>query len=121
MKRDIANRNDIEEIVSLFYERMKKDEKINFFFTEVVVTDWEKHREQMCAFWENVLFYTGEYEGNPLVTHRNINEKHPTSAKHFKRWFHHFNQTVDELFEGKNTQRMKDHARKIASIMQQKI
>jgi len=121
MKPDISNRRDIEKLVHLFYERLRKDEKLNFFFSEVVSIDWQKHEQKMCAFWENILFYTGEYEGNPLITHRKLNEKHPTSAQHFKRWFYHFNQTIDALFEGRNVQRMKDHARRIADIMQQKI
>lgn len=121
MKPDILTRNDIEELVHVFYERVKTDDTIGFFFTEVVPVNWEEHSLQMCAFWENILFFTGDYEGDPLTTHRSISQKHPTTAVHFKRWMDIFTQTVDELFEGENATKMKSHAKGIAAVMQEKI
>jgi len=121
MKPDIRSRQDIDRFVRLFYERIKADKQLRVFFGETIISDWNRHEKQLADFWENILFYTGDYEGNPLVTHRRLNARYPTSAQDFKRWFHHFNDTLDALFEGENVQRMKAHAHRIAQIMQEKM
>lgn len=121
MKIDISGRSDIEKIVTLFYDKVKDDELLGFFFSEVFEIDWDKHLPLMCSFWESVLFYTGDYEGDPLTTHRNVSRKHPTSAAHFERWLVLFDQSVDELYKGANATKMKNHARGIAAVMQKKV
>lgn len=121
MKRDIKDRDDINEVVNLFYEKVKTDDIIGFFFSEVVVVNWEKHLPKMCDFWENVLFYTGNYEGDPLMTHRNIHQKHSTSPHHFERWMQLFVESVDELYKGVNAEKMKTHAKGIAEVMMERL
>ncbi|WP_164111847.1 MULTISPECIES: group III truncated hemoglobin [Sphingobacterium] len=121
MKRDILNRGDIELVVTQFYEKVRAEPIINSFFTEVVQVDWDKHNALMCDFWENILFYTGDYGGNPLETHKRINAIRKTEDTHFRKWESLFFDTVDSLFEGANCQKIKLHARGIAGIMQQKI
>ncbi|TXI31567.1 MAG: group III truncated hemoglobin [Niabella sp.] len=66
MKKDITNRYDIEKVVNLFYEKVKTDKLIGHFFTEVVKVNWRIHLPKMVSFWENVLLYSGNYEGSPL-------------------------------------------------------
>jgi len=121
MKKDITSKADIESIVDLFYDKVKADEVLRFFFSDVVAIDWEKHLPKMCDFWENVLFYTGEYEGNPLEMHRKLHTKHPTTITHFNRWLQLFDETVDTLFAGENADKMKRHSKEIAKVMTQKI
>lgn len=121
MKPDICNKEDIKTIVQLFYEKVKTDDVIGFFFSEVVSINWQKHLPAMCAFWENVLFYTGEYEGNPLESHRKIHVQQHTSPKHFERWIQLWDETLDEHFKGTNADKMKTYAKAIAAIMINKI
>lgn len=121
MKPDISNRDDIERIVNVFYEKVKTDEEIGFFFSKVIPIDWDKHLPKMCAFWENILFFTGEYEGNPIATHRNLNQQHATSHIHFQRWMELFDETIDEYFKGVNAEKMKAHSKSIATVMMQKL
>lgn len=121
MKKDLTGLADIEKVVALFYEKVKADDTIGFFFSEVIPIDWPSHLTLMCAFWENVLFYTGNYEGDPLATHRNIHRMHPTTSVHFERWLQLFEQSVDEMYEGKNATKMKMHAKGIATVMQEKM
>lgn len=121
MKTDVLSRDDIEKIVGSFYDKVKSDEVIGFFFSRVVEIDWNRHLPLMCAFWENILFYTGEYEGDPLAAHLNISRKYPTSSEHFERWLQLFAQSVDELYQGENAEKMKRHARGISTVMQGKI
>ncbi|GAB3428741.1 group III truncated hemoglobin [Niabella aquatica] len=121
MKPDVSNREDIEMVVRSFYEKVKEDAAIGFFFTEVIPVDWKKHIPLMCAFWENVLFFSGNYEGNPITTHRGINQRFATKPEHFQKWLDLFNTSVDDLFAGVNADKMKQHAGSIASVMMQKM
>jgi hemoglobin len=36
MKKDIATRADIEQLIVLFYDKVKQDATIGFIFTEVI-------------------------------------------------------------------------------------
>ncbi|MDZ4680814.1 MAG: group III truncated hemoglobin [Saprospiraceae bacterium] len=121
MKADIQNRADIETLVNTFYEKVKKDEAISYFFTEVIPVNWEHHLPIMYDFWENLLFATGNYEGNPMAKHKGIHRKSPLSMSHFQQWIRLFNETVNELFEGENAELIKQRAQSIATVMQVKI
>lgn len=121
MKKDIVNNKDIEKLVNLFYEKVKQDKVISHFFTDVVKVKWDEHLPIMYRFWENVLFYTGSYSGNPMQQHLAIHAKHPFTIKDFTQWTILFNETVDELFEGENAELIKQRAQSISTIMQIKM
>jgi hemoglobin len=121
MKKDIESKKDIELLVNAFYEKVKADETIGYIFTDVVKVNWEKHLPVMYNFWENSLFYTGSYEGNPMEMHKHLHRAIPLSAAHFKQWILLFTNTVDELFEGKTANLAKQRAISIATVMQIKI
>lgn len=121
MKKDIENKNDIELLVRSFYEKVKADDTIGFIFNDITKVNWEKHLPVMFNFWENVLFYTGAYEGNPMNIHQHINRVVPLTKRHFKRWEELFTKTVDELFEGTNALLAKQRALSISTLMQMKI
>ncbi len=121
MKKDILNKEDIKKIMIAFYDKIRKDEVLGHFFNKVAPVNWEEHTAVLCDFWENVLFYTGNYEGNPLVTHRTVNAKYNTTKEHFDRWHLIFDEIVDSLYTGSNATKMKEHARSISTIMQQKM
>ncbi|MGG9960029.1 group III truncated hemoglobin [Ferruginibacter sp. SUN106] len=121
MKKDIESKTDIELLVNAFYEKVKADETIGYIFTDVVKVNWEKHLPVMYNFWENSLFYTGTYEGNPMEMHKHLHHAISLSAEHFKQWVLLFANTVDELFEGKTANLAKQRAISIATVMQIKI
>ena len=121
MKKDIENRTDIESLIRSFYEKVKTDETIGYIFNDIVKVNWEKHFPAMFDFWENVLFYTGNYDGNPVEIHQHLNRVVPLTAAHFKQWNKLFSQTVDELFEGTTAMLAKQRAVSISTVMQIKI
>jgi len=82
---------------------------------------WEKHLPVMYQFWENALFYTGGYKGNPMEIHQQLHQLVTLEAKHFNRWTDLFLSTVDELFEGDNAKLIKQRAISISTVMQVKI
>lgn len=118
MKPDITTRMDIEKMVDLFYQKVIKDDLLSGFFAK---TNWEKHLPKMYGFWNNAIFYSGGYTGDPLTKHKKLHEKQPLNKRHFDRWEELFFETVDEMFEGPNASLAKQRAGSIATIMQMKI
>jgi len=117
MKKDIINREDIEQLVDVFYQKVRVDPQIGFFFTKIEKVDWNKHLPVMYNFWENVLFHTASYDGNPMERHQTVHSKCPMKKEHFEHWVTLFTDTVDELFAGKQADQIRIRARNIAQIM----
>jgi hemoglobin len=118
MKTDILDIKDIQALVDSFYEKVKRDEIIGPLFAHV---NWERHLPVMYSFWENALFFTGGYTGNPLKTHRAFHERSPLNPDHFMEWQRLFISTVDELFAGEKAELAKQRALSISTVMQIKI
>jgi len=121
MKTDIESRKDIVRLINSFYGKVKADPVIGFIFNDIVKVNWEKHLPVMYDFWENTLFYTGNYLGNPMEIHTRLNRLTPLQAKHFQQWTVLFNETVDEIFAGEKAELAKQRALSIATLMQIKI
>jgi hemoglobin len=121
MKKDITNRADIQQLVDTFYTKVRADETIGYLFNEVAQVNWEQHLPRMYDFWENILFQTGSFKGNPMVAHVQLHQKSPLSAAHFDRWRQLFFATVDELFEGDMAELIKQRALSIATMMRIKV
>jgi len=83
-----------------------------------VNVNWEKHLPVMYKFWENAIFYSGGYLGNPLIVHKHLNKLFPLTTEHFVEWNKLFLGTVDELFEGQNANLAKQRALSISTVMQ---
>jgi hemoglobin len=121
MKKELQDEDDIRLLVRHFYDRVLKDPVLSPFFSHALENKWEKHLQVMDAFWSNVIFYTGNYTGNPLVTHRMMHQFKPLDKEKFDRWISLFNQTVDELYTGEKALLAKQRAGSIAAMMQLKI
>ncbi|MDE3248724.1 MAG: group III truncated hemoglobin [Bacteroidota bacterium] len=121
MKRELATRTDIELLVDSFYEKVKVDPLIGPIFNDVAKVNWPAHLPVMYDFWENTIFFTGNYLGNPMQVHVKLHEHFPLNANHFSRWIRLFLLTVDELFEGEKAELAKQRAHSIATMMQIKL
>jgi len=121
MKKDIVSKKDIELLVDVFYGKIREDDLIGFIFTDIAKVNWEKHLPVMYDFFENMLFYTGSYTGNPMELHKHINRLFPLTDAHFLRWNLLFRTSVDELFSGQKAELAKQRAKSIAAVMQIKI
>ena len=116
--KDIAGREDIQELVQKFYAKVTRDSLIGPFFEQV---NWEKHLPVMYDFWESVLFFTGSYGGNPMQVHKALNERMPLQPVHFERWKELFIGTVNELYRGEKAELACIRASNIAGLMQMRI
>ena len=121
MKKDIENSEDIMKLIDRFYQQVVKDPVIGHIFTTTIKVNWEKHLPAMYSFWENTLFYTGTYTGNPMLIHQRINQIVHLTNQHFDRWVELFTATVDDQFEGEKAELAKQRAFSIATVMKIKI
>lgn len=108
-------------LVNTFYRKVLADKLLGFIFQDVAKVNWLNHLPVMYDFWENVIFYTGSYEGNPLHLHKHLHHITPLEKSHFDRWNKLFLSTVDGLFEGPNAELIKVRALNISDIMRNQL
>lgn len=120
MKKDIQNRDDIIKLVNAFYDKIKTDAVLGSIFMDIAHVNWEHHLPRMYDFWENILFSTGNFDGNPMLTHKALNQKIQMDFTHFNRWNTMFNETVDALFKGETAEEIKNRAMNISKAMMEK-
>lgn len=105
---------DIHQLVTLFYDKVLKDELLAPFFSRL---DFTAHLPRMEHFWRFALLSEAGYTTN--VTDKHM--KMPLDQIHFERWLLLFNQTVDELFEGEIANQAKQRAAVIGWTINAKI
>ena len=74
----------------------------------------------MYDFWENILFYSGNYSGSPMVVHKELHQKSTMNQQHFQHWNDLFSETVDKLFIGVRANEIKERASNIAQVIMYK-
>lgn len=121
MEKDIENREDLVLLMSRFYNKLLKNNTINYIFTDIANIDLEHHLPIIVDFWNLSLFGKGNYKNNVLKLHLDLNEKATLTTNHFKTWLEAFNSTVDENFSGENSEKIKTKALSISTVMQIKL
>lgn len=119
--KDIESRADLNLIIEKFYDQLLVDEVVGFLFTEVVKLNLKEHLPRLVDFWEDQLFGTRKYSGNPMRVHMQLHQKSALEKAHFNRWLELFNQTIDSRFSGPKAHLAKERALNIATVMQIKV
>ena len=118
---DIQTRDDIEQLVNTFYDKVRTNVIIGFIFNDIVKIDWDKHLPVMYSFWSSLLLGDHSYSGNPMVKHIALSKLTQMTDTQFSEWLRLFYQTVDELFIGEKANEAKLRAANIARLMLHKI
>jgi hemoglobin len=122
LKTDISSRKDIKVIITNFYDLLLIDEKMIPFFEKIIKENQlEHHLEIITDFWEDILFDGNRYQQNVMQKHLYTNTFVTFKKEHFTIWLSYFSNTIDALFEGENSERMKARAQSIGTIMQLKM
>ena len=103
MKQDILSKNDVEQMINTFYDRVVMDFLIGPFFKRL---DFSKHLPKMYHFWSFVLLDEAGYTTDVTKVHMHMK----LSKEHFDQWIKLFNATVDDLFEGEKAEMAKQRA-----------
>jgi hemoglobin len=118
MRPDITSRADIIRLVDTFYDRVRADDVLGAIFDEVARVNWNEHLPKMYDFWQQVLFGTSAFKGNPLAVHRALARQTALADREFGRWVDLFHRTVDDLFSGVMAEEAKLRASRIRTVMQ---
>ena len=113
--------SDIKLVVDTFYKKVLDDKLLGPIFSNSVNMNWDTHLPLMYSFWENVILFTGSYEGNPVNLHKHLHYITPLKHLHFKRWNQLFSSTVDTFFSGPNADLAKVRALNISDIIMQRL
>ena len=118
MKKLIENREDLSLLVHTFYNKIRADEEIAFYFNDMI-QDWDEHLEKLTDFWEMNLFGGKMYKGDPLKAHVKVDEHFSgkIGPNEFGIWLNYWAQTLEELFEGENVDILKRRARKMGTFI----
>jgi hemoglobin len=111
---DILDRNDIQQLVNRFYDKVKSDPLLGSLFAHV---DWPVHLPTMYNFWSSMMLGEQSYRGNPLAKHVPLG----VQPEHFERWLQLFRATVSENFEGEKAEEIVARAGSIAMVWQHKL
>ncbi len=118
---DIKNQANLYQLVDEFYKKLLSDDSISYIFTDVVKIKIEEHLPILVTFWSQLIFDTGGYTNNLTNIHLDINKKVKLTPELFQIWLNHFYSTVNENFKGDNSEKIKEQALQLATIMQIKM
>ena len=110
------NRENIEIMVNIFYQKVLKDEVVGPFFIAKLGDDmkndyWQPHIELLVNFWSSMILHDASYDGNPMRPHFYLGE---LTHDVFKQWLKLFAETVDGIYIPKLGAEFKERGENIA-------
>lgn len=121
LKNDIRGEEDLTNVVHTFYDRVQRDKKLGPIFNDVVKIDWASHLPVMVSFWRTIMFGDGGYQGNPLMAHMKWTSEVKMNTQQFLHWLDLFHRTIDDLYDGPNTDLLKMRSSNMATMLPRRI
>jgi len=121
MRPDIEHNEDVVQLVDRFYNRVMEDDILSSIFQNHMSIELKAHMPIMYRFWQSVLLDTMTYRGNVMIKHIELSRMTALTDKHFDRWIHLWETTVDQLFEGRIAEAAKEKAHTMGELMKYKI
>ncbi len=105
-------------LIKAFYAKVREDEMLGPIFNPII-KEWDVHEIHIASFWERNLFFSGDFEGNPLAKHQEVDAFHDNiiTMDHFGRWIHLWLESINENYEGEVADKAKRMARKMATFL----
>jgi len=115
-ERDIRTREDIFNLVSLFYAKIRKENTLGPIFNQII-NNWDEHLDRLTDFWETNLLFVTNYKGNPIRVHQKVDAtfQGTITENHFGIWLNLWFATIDELYTGEKAETAKRRARKMST------
>ena len=115
MKHESITPDNVRQLVSQFYARVRADDQLGPIFLKALGDDWTAHLERLTQFWSTIVLGTRSFQGNVYGTHMQLTGIKP---EHFQRWLGLFEQTANQLFEPEPASYFITMARRVASSLQ---
>lgn len=103
--------DQISSLVEKFYMAIGDDPRLGPIFTSRNHHHWQPHLDKMKQFWRSVLLKTGEYKGQPVPVHMQIEE---LESGDFSRWIGLFEKVSADCFDPAAVEIVNEYARRIA-------
>lgn len=116
-KKDIENTEDIQLLVNTFYKNVREDSLIGPIFDQAIQDRWDSHLQKMYSFWQTILLGQQSYSGAPLVPHMDL----PIDRRHFAVWIRLWEETINQLFQGRVASEAKWRAGKMKEVFISKL
>ena len=115
--RDIADREDVVELLGDFYHRAFADELLRPVFVDIAQMDLSTHLPAITDFWCKTVLKQGEYRRNVATPHRELHEIAHLEPRHFERWLLLWHSTIDDRHTGHRAEIAKLQGARIAHSM----
>lgn len=112
--KDIEKYEDIEILVSAFYDKLLEDPITKDKFQHL---DIKAHLPKIVDFWAFILIDKPGYSGNVFDRHLHLN----LEPAHFERWIEFWTATVNELFNGSKAELAVQRALLLSYTFQSKL
>lgn len=112
--KDIEKYEDIEILVSAFYDKLLEDPITKDKFQNL---DIKAHLPKIVDFWAFILIDKPGYSGNVFDRHLHLN----LEPGHFERWIEFWTTTVNELYKGPKAELAVQRALLLSYTFQSKL
>jgi len=113
---DSINDADIQLLVQSFYTKVRQDTLLApIFATKIKDSEWDSHIAHIASFWRSIFLKTGEFTGNPLHKHMEVQGLTPA---HFSHWLALFQDTALDVLPSDKAQTIHAMAERIAQSLQ---
>ena len=83
-----------------FYEAIREDKSgLGEIFNNKIGTseeEWDAHKAKIGEFWKGMLIGEGNFRGNPMQAHMNLD---PFPPEYFDNWLNLFKKSLDSIYE----------------------
>ncbi len=116
MLNNEVTKENLNQMVKIFYAKILKDDLVGPFFIEKLGNDlksdtWQAHLQLLTNFWASIALGDFEYKGNPFAPHVALQG---LSREAFERWLELFAQTLDSVYVPQIADSFKQRSRVIA-------
>lgn len=108
------DKESIDKLMNVFYEKIRKDEHLGPIFNSKVGTSeeaWDAHKAKIGNFWQGMLLGEGDYKGHPMKAHL---ELPPFPREFFDIWLELFEKSLNDIFTPENANIILQRAQMIA-------
>lgn len=115
---ETIDQESILKLMDIFYDKIRKNEKLGPIFNNAIGTDnqsWQEHKKKIGNFWMGMLLGEGNYTGQPLKAHL---ELPPFPKDFFEIWLELFNESLKNIYKDDITNIILQRAQMIARHFQ---
>ena len=118
---DVADREDISQLVAEFSRRVVTGELFGPVFVDVARVDLAVDPLVRCDFWQTVPLHAGLYRRNALRPHVDLTARIEVSPAYFTRWLSLWTAVVDERHIGETAELAKVQVACIAGAISRRL